>query len=158
MGMRYLLERLAADKAKEETDLYVLFRKDSGDWNGREWVTVAPRNRKDAFYGAFLSFREAENMAYNVSNKNLRQKPSERDLRRGEVPGDWVEVYKISVDEAEWPDAKEDWFTHDGDDWEYGFVKEEGKLVLSLAPPDASDFGGEDTGDGGLDDPMRRER
>ena len=153
MSMRRLIRRLEEAK-DDETDLYVLFvANDNG-----EWVSMRPNRDIDNFYGAWLSLSRAKSMAYEISNINGDRKPTERQRRNGEMPGNFTEIYKITVDEIEkWPDAKEKWFDRRGDDWDYDTVKEEGKLVLSAAPPDPEDDD-YDKGAGGLDDRQMRER
>ena len=152
MSMKRLIARLE-ESNEDETDLYVLFFAND---NGK-WISMRPNRDADHFYGAWFSFSKARSRAYEMSNINGDQKPTERQRRNGEMPGYHTEIYKITVDHTEWPGAKAEWFDRRGDDWDYDTVKDEGKLVLSEAPPDPEDDD-YDKGAGGLDDRQMRER
>jgi hypothetical protein len=150
--MRRLIGRLE-ESNDDEDPLYVVFANLDGEWH-----SVGPNRDADGFSGAFFSFSKARSMAYELSNINGDQKPTERQRRNGEMPGYHTEIYKIEADDGQlWDAAREKYLGRDGDRWDYDTVKDEGKLMLSEAPPDPEDDD-YDKGAGGLDDRQMRER
>jgi len=150
MSMNRLISRL--EEANDEETIYVLFANlDS------KWQSIAPRRDVDGFEGGWFSYNDASDIGFEISNANGERKPTERQRRNGEMLGDFVEIYKITIDHSTWEADKKGWLDRREEDWDYYKVKSKGKLVRSFAPPDPEDDD-YDKGAGGLDDRQMRER